>query len=168
VFDLPEMRALLSRYRLLVRLATGDDLAAVEEIVQAAYEKYIERIGRRPVPMDSDYKALVGQQRVWVAEDDGHVVGILVLEEAVDHLLVENVAVAPRAQRRGIGGLLLDHADDRARAAGLTEVRLYTHESMTENRAYYPRRGFQETHRETQDGRTRVFFSKVLVPDPST
>jgi ribosomal protein S18 acetylase RimI-like enzyme len=168
VFDLPEMRALLSRSRLLVRPATGDDLAAVEEVVREAYEKYVERIGRRPVPMDSDYKALVGQQRVWVADDGGHVVGILVLEEAADHLLVENVAVSPRAQRRGIGRLLLAHADDRARAGELTEVRLYTHESMTENLAYYPRRGFRETHRESQDGRRRVFFTKVLASDPST
>ena len=117
--------------------------------------------------MDSDYEALLGQGRVWVAEDEGQVLGILVLEEAADHLLVENLAVAPRAQGRGVGRRLLDHADDRARAAGLPEVRLYTHERMTENLAYYPRRGFRETHRETQGEHRRVFFTKVL-PGPRT
>ncbi len=103
---------------------------------------------------------------MWVAELDGEVVGVLVLEEAPDHVLVDNLAVAPDAQGRGVGGRLLEHADARASAAGLTEVRLYTHELMTENRAYYPRRGFRETHRQTQDERTRVFFSKVLPAVP--
>jgi uncharacterized protein len=170
VFELPEMLALLTRPLLpplplpMVRRAAGGDLAAVQQVVQEAYGKYVERIGRRPVPMDSDYEALVAQERVWVADDGGQVVGILVLEEEVDHLLVENLAVAPSAQGRGIGRRLLDHADDQARSAGLTEVRLFTHEAMTENIAYYPRRGFRETHRETQDGRRRVFFTKVLAP----
>ena len=139
----------------------------MQRIVLAAYQKYVDRIGRRPGPMDSDYEALVSQGRTWVAEVDGEAVGILVLQEATDHLVVENVAVTPGAQRRGIGERLLDHADEQARRAGLTEVRLYTHEAMTENLAYYPRRGFGETHRETQDGFSRVFLTKVLAaPGP--
>jgi GNAT superfamily N-acetyltransferase len=94
--------------------------------------------------------------------EPGVVVGVLVLEEAADHVLVENLAVAPDRQGQGIGQRLLQHAEERARSVGATEVRLYTHEAMTENRAFYPRRGFRETHRETQDGRPRVFFTKVL------
>ena len=148
---------------MIIRTATAADVAAVQRVVREAYQKYVARIGGRPVPMDSDYEALVGQGRTWVADLDGEVVGILVLQEAADHLLVENVAVAPGAQRHGIGGRLLDHAEERARRAGLTEVRLYTHEAMTENLAYYPRRGFRETHRETEDGFSRVFLTKVLA-----
>jgi hypothetical protein len=45
---------------------------------------------------------------------------------------------------------------------GLPEIRLYTNEAMTENLGYYPRRGYRETHRATQNGYRRVFFSKVL------
>jgi hypothetical protein len=44
----------------------------------------------------------------------------------------------------------------------LPEIRLYTNEAMTENLDYYPRRGYRETHRATQDGYQRVFFSKAL------
>ena len=137
----------------------------MRRLAVAAYEKYVERIGGRPAPMDTDYEAVVEQGRAWVADAEGEVVGLIVLEEAVDHLLVENVAVAPRSQAQGIGRQLLDHAEARARAVGLTEVRLYTHETMTENLAYYPRRGYRETHRETDIGFSRVFFTKVLV-DP--
>ena len=34
---------------------------------------------------------------------------------------------------------------------------------MTENLAYYPRRGYRETHRSTQDSYHRVFFTKILT-----
>ena len=86
------------------------------------------------------------------------------LEEATDHVLVDNLAVAPQAQGRGVGGRLLEHADQRARAAGLPEVRLHAHELMTENLAHYPRQGFREPHRQIEDRRTRVFISRAVLP----
>ncbi|GIT79668.1 hypothetical protein LLS1_13370 [Leifsonia sp. LS1] len=42
----------------------------------------------------------------------------------------------------------------------MAEVRLYTHERMTENLAYYPRRSFVETARRTENELRRVFFRK--------
>ncbi len=164
VFELPETLALLTRSEVVVRRATAADVTALRRIAVEAYEDYTERIGRRPPPMDSDYEALLTQCRAWVAEVDGDVVGLLVLQEAADHLLVENLALAPSSQGRGIGQRLLLHGEERARAAGLAQVRLYTNEAMTENLSYYPRRGYRETHRETQDGFRRVFFTKVLAP----
>ena len=49
-----------------------------------------------------------------------------------------------------------------ARELGQSEVRLYTNEVMTENLAYYPRRGYVETHRDEVNGFHRVFFVKRL------
>lgn len=49
-----------------------------------------------------------------------------------------------------------------ARAAGLSQIRLYTNEAMTENLAYYPRHGYRETHRGIEDGYRRVYFTKVI------
>ena len=80
-----------------------------------------------------------------------------------DHLLLENIAVLPSAQRRGVGARLLALAEDEARARGLGEIRLYTNEAMTENLAYYPRHGYAETRRAEQDGFRRVFFTKHLA-----
>jgi GNAT superfamily N-acetyltransferase len=67
-------------------------------------------------------------------------------------------------QGRGIGGRLLALAEDHTRRHGLHEVRLYTNEAMTENLAYYPRRGYVESHRAEQDGFRRVFFRKRVIP----
>jgi ribosomal protein S18 acetylase RimI-like enzyme len=145
-----------------VRHATEADVPALKMIAHEAYLHYVPRIGRMPAPMTADYSAAVRSGQAWVAEADGEVAGLLVLVVGQGYLLLENVAVLPSAQRRGIGARLLRLAEDEARARGLGEIRLYTNEAMTENLAYYPSRGYVETHRAEQDGFRRVFFSKRL------
>jgi GNAT superfamily N-acetyltransferase len=93
-------------------------------------------------------------------------VGLIVIVAEPGNLLLENVAVLPSAQGRGIGTRLLEFADARARELRLPEIRLYTNERMTENLSYYPRRGYAETHRGEEDGFSRVYFTKRL-PDVS-
>ncbi|ORB57465.1 GNAT family N-acetyltransferase [Mycolicibacterium rhodesiae] len=144
-----------------LRRALPSDAASIAELAELAYEKYVARMGRRPAPMDADYAALIGGATVWVLIDDG-LVGSLVTCVMDDHLLLDAIAVAPHAQGRGYGALLLRRAEDDAREAGRTEVRLYTNAAMTENIAMYPRFGYVETHRAGQDGFRRVFFSKRL------
>ena len=146
----------------ILRDAVPTDREAVERLVEAAYGGYVERIGRRPAPMDADYAALIEAGLVTVAERDGALVGLLVLVPEADHLLVENVAVDPAAQRTGLGRRLMAHAEDEARARGLQELRLYTNEKMVENVAWYPRLGYRETERRAESGFSRVFFAKRL------
>ena len=90
------------------------------------------------------------------------IVGLLVTEDRGDHLLLENIAVAPDAQGGGLGKLLMERAELDAGEQGLPEVRLYTNEAMTENLAYYRWLGYRETGRATQDGYRRVFFVKPI------
>ena len=49
-----------------------------------------------------------------------------------------------------------------ARRLGYRELRLYTHEKMTENIALYLRVGFAETGRAQEAGYDRVFMTKHL------
>ena len=151
-----------------VRRALPPEAGAVKELVERAYAKYVPRIGRRPAPMDADYRELIALGRVSVVEAvGGQLVGAIVLVEKPDHLLIENVAVDPESQGRGIGRALLEFAEREARARGLAELRLYTHERMTENIAYYPRRGYVETHRSDDGTFHRVHFAKRLAAAPS-
>lgn len=145
-----------------VRLADATDALAVTDLVQQAYRHYTARIGRQPAPMNADYGCAIADEMVWVVDIDDQVGGIIVLHDASDHLLIDNVAVHPALQGRGIGLLLLDFAERHARARGLSQVRLYTNEQMTENLAYYPRRGYTEVDRRTEAGFSRVFFTKTL------
>jgi GNAT superfamily N-acetyltransferase len=112
--------------------------------------------------MTADYAQAVRDRQAWAALEDGQIVGFAIMIAQPGYLLLDNVAVLPAAQGRGIGARLLALAEDQARGLGLREIRLYTNEAMTENLAYYPRHGYAETHRGEQDGFNRVFFRKPI------
>lgn len=147
-----------------IRPATPDDLDSVQRIVREAYTPYVPRIGREPGPMLDDYGALIAEGRVRVVEDDGVVQGLLVLIPQADAMLLDNVAVSPAAQGRGLGRLLLLYAEQAAIAAGYGSIKLYTNEAMTENIALYSRLGYAETHRVEEKGLRRVYMVKPLGP----
>ena len=144
------------------RAARTAEAETLRKIAAAAYQQYVPRIGRAPSPMTADYSAAVRCGQAWVAVEDGEVAGFVVLVAEPGYLLLENVAVLPAAQGRGIGAGLLGFAEEHARSLRLPEIRLYTNEMMTENLTYYPRHGYTETHRMHQDGFERVFFRKRL------
>ena len=117
--------------------------------------------------MTADYAAALTHSRVWLLLSDDAIVGALVTEDRGDHLLLETVAVAPTAQGSGYGALLLERAERDPEELGVSEVRLYTNEAMTENLTFYPRHGYRETGRAVEDGFRRVYFSKTVPPHPN-
>lgn len=46
------------------RPATASDVAAIESVIHRAYEKYVERMDRKPAPMTADYVRLVADRVV--------------------------------------------------------------------------------------------------------
>ena len=147
----------------MIRRARPEDRPAVEAIVHAAYSIYVARIGKKPGPMLDDYRRLIDQGAVSVLEEpDGAIAAILVLLASADHLLLDNIAVRPDRQGHGLGRRLIAFAESEARRLGHAELRLYTHETMTENIALYTRLGFAETGRAHEAGYDRVFMTKRL------
>lgn len=147
-----------------IRRARPDDVDVLRSIVERAFDLYVERIGRRPAPMDDDYGARIAGGLVDVAEEAGVLLGLIVLVVGDGFLLVETVAVDPPRQGLGVGRALLAHADRTATRLGLAELRLYTNASMTENLELYPRLGYREVERATRNGFARVFFVKPAAP----
>ena len=145
-----------------IRPASSSDLPAMKQIVADAYHKYVKTIGKCPGPMLDDYTAHIRGHAAWVAECDGEVAGLIVLLPAEDHLLLDNVAVDPARHGRGLGRALMSFAEQEALRRGYTELRLYTHEKMTENIVMYPALGWHETGRGEQAGYQRVFFRKQV------
>lgn len=152
----------MTRPDVLIRRATPTDADAIRTCVDEAYTMYIERIGKKPAPMLADYDELIARSVVSVALIDDVLVGMIAMWSKQDHFYIETVAVAPGVQGTGIGAALLAHADLVAEAAGHAEIRLYTNVNMAENLDYYPRRGFTETHRATDEGYERVYFCRHL------
>lgn len=150
-----------------IRKATPTEAPAIAAIVNAAYEKYVPRIGRPPLPMLDDYSALIRENIVWVLAKGTEVIGVLVLKEEADHILLDNVALREDMQGQGFGKRLLEYAERMTKERGYNEIRLYTNEKMTENIDLYKKIGYRETHREAAAYR-RVFMTKLLPSNPSS
>jgi GNAT superfamily N-acetyltransferase len=142
--------------------AHSGDADAITALVAEAYRPYIARIGREPAPMMVNYGDIVAAGLAMVARRGTELLGILVTKPQVDHLLLENVAVAASARGFGVGTKLLEAAECQARSLGLHEIRLYTNRLMTENLAYYPRHGYREVDRRVEDGFDRVHFVRQV------
>ncbi|TNC51401.1 GNAT family N-acetyltransferase [Mumia zhuanghuii] len=139
------------------------DVTAVRELVRSAYAPYVPRMGWEPGPMSADYDEAIADGVVDVVRDAGGLAAVVVARGGDDHLLIENIAVDPGRQGQGLGRALLAWAEAQATARGYAEVRLYTHETMTENLAFYRRHGFEVTRAAADDPYGRVHMRKVCV-----
>ncbi len=146
-----------------LRRAKEADVPRLAELARAAYGRYVPRMGRPPRPMVEDYDAVVARHDVTVADRAGEVVGLIVLiDDAEEGFLVDNVAVDPAHHGTGVGRALLEHAEREARRAGFDSVYLFTHETMTENQALYARVGYVEYARREHGDSVVVYLRKPL------
>lgn len=150
----------------VVRTASASDVAAIVQMLWddeqgrkresnsagdvSIYRSAFEQIDRDP------------NCQVFVATLDGAVVGCLQLTiipglsyRGIQRALVEDVRVARPCRGRGIGGLLLAHAEDQATALGCKMIELFVHGDRTDAHRFYERAGYTGAHRG---------FRKVLGP----
>lgn len=158
----PRLPEHLSRYT--VRAATEADAAALAACARSAYAKYVERNGLVPVPMRQDYAEVVCDWQVTLVEGDGEVAALIVMGPAEEGFLLDNVAVAPGHQGKGLGRVLLAFAEEEARRQGFDSIYLYAQEVMTENIARYESIGYVEYARRLEHGLPRVYLRKPLAP----
>ncbi|MBZ9815435.1 GNAT family N-acetyltransferase [Mesorhizobium sp. CA7] len=145
------------------RPAERADAATIRDIVRAAYSRWVPLIGREPMPMRADYDRAVAEHPFELAVEDDRIVGMIetMLEE--DHLWIENVCVAPDAQGRGIGRLLLERAEHKARVASRFELRLLTNGAFAANVSLYKKHGYTIDREEPFMNGTTVYMSKKLA-----
>jgi ribosomal protein S18 acetylase RimI-like enzyme len=168
-----------------LRRATAGDVAAVTAFQRAAYAKNRPLLGVEPLPLLADYAKILADYETWLCEGadgpeslfdrifcekpvptfpENALAGVLILEPRTDDLLIWSVATAPRLHGRGLGRRLLAAAEERTRALGLTVVRLYTGEPLTDNIAWYGRHGFVRERVEDLGDRRAVHMLKRLEP----
>jgi N-acetylglutamate synthase-like GNAT family acetyltransferase len=148
-----------------VRRAGIDDVYAIRELSRAAYAKWVPLIGREPWPMTADYGRAIAEYVIDLLEENGRLVALIELIPRADHLLIENVAVQPEQQGKGLGERMLRHAEDVARSMNYTEIRLYTNAVFAANIAFYSKRGYQEYERGTMVPGTVAVHMKKSIPD---
>ena len=133
-----------------IRQERENDFSAVFNLITEAF--------RTEQTIDPDEPFLVDRLRKsnafipqlsLVAELMGEIVGHILLTKIIikegelehDSLALAPVSVLPEYQGRGIGGLLINHAHERARELGHKSVILLGHEN------YYPKFGYQLTEK---------------------
>jgi GNAT superfamily N-acetyltransferase len=156
----PRLPDHLSEYT--ARAATEADAAALLACARSAYAKYVERNGLVPVPMRQDYAEVVRDWQVTVVEHAGDVAALIVVGPSDEGFLLDNVAVAPEHQGKGLGRVLLAYAEEEALRQGFDSIYLYAQEVMTENLALYRSVGYEEYARRVEHGLPRVYLRKQL------
>lgn len=148
--------------RVELRRAMATDADAIRELTRAAYAKWVPLIGREPKPMTADYGAAVLAHRFDLLHVDGRLAALIETIREPDHLLVENVAVSPGFQGRGLGRRLMVHAESLAHELGFATIRLYTNQRFVENIALYRRLGYRVDREEVLPVGTVTHMSKRL------
>ena len=146
-----------------LRQALASDAPAIRELTRSAYAKWVPLIGREPKPMTADYAAAVGKHRFDLLYVEGTLAALVETIREADHLLVENVAVSPSFQGRGLGRKLMAHAETLAAASGYGEIRLYTNQRFAENIELYRKLGYRLDREEVLSIGTVVHMSKRLA-----
>ena len=148
----------------MIRQARESDEPEIRDCAEQAYARYVPLIGRKPAPMVADFAAQIAAGEVYVATDDQSTFqGFIVFYAEDGHVLLENVAVLPSAAGRGVGKALMQFCEDATRQRGLNAVHLYTNEKMIDNLSIYPKLGYIEVARRTENGFKRVYFEKSLT-----
>ena len=145
-----------------LRQAVAADAPAIRDLTRLAYEKWVPVIGREPVPMTADYTTSVQKHRFDLLYVDGNLAALIETIQQADHLLIENVAVSPRFQRRGVGSHLIAHAESLAVSMGYTKVRLYTNRLFATNVQLYRELGYGVDREEPFKGGFTVYMSKAV------
>ena len=149
--------------RWIIQRAQPADAVEMKDCVKAAYRHYIARIGKPPGPMLDDYSEVIEHHQAFIAVESGQIVGVLVLIRKNDGIRMDNVAVLPKYQGKGLGHQLIQFAEAQALEKGFKNLDIYTHELMKESIDMYKRLGYIENKRCTEKGYQRIYMRKRLL-----
>lgn len=142
-----------------IRKAILEDAHGLQKCMELAYSSYQERMnGKRLPPMDIDYALEIRDYPTWVTEDNGKIVGGLIMMFENDYASLANIAVHPEFQGKGLGTALMEFAETIAKEKNYTTMRLATHILLTENLSLYLHLGWKEIQRDD----TRVYMQKDI------
>ena len=132
-----------------VRRATANDAQAIGAVFDAAVAagwSYMGDLAKEPMFPPEEWDREVADHAppnvlMVATEPEGHVIGFVAAHPSDCELFL--LFVHPSASGRGVGRTLLDAAHDALRAAGCTEVFLYTHEQNERAQRVYERAGYR-------------------------
>tara|TARA_B100001093_G_scaffold517538_1_gene599368 strand:+ start:785 stop:1297 length:513 start_codon:yes stop_codon:yes gene_type:complete len=150
-----------------IRLAMTTGVPAIKMIARKSFERYVPLIGKLPAPMNAYFSGHVLKGTVFIAQSEkkqGSVLGYAIVIQRDGEWLLDNIAVSPEAEGRGVGSALIAAYKTFLQKRGVQRYHLHTSEAMEQNLTWYPEIGFVETPPRLEDGFSRIWFIKEMVP----
>ena len=131
-----------------IRQTSSRDTALLPEIERSSGELFrqcpgLEWIADDDVQSEAQHQAFVADGVALVAELDGNMVGFLTGSVEPDALHIWQIAVHKTHQRRGVGGKLIEAAQQLAVTHAAIALTLTTFRDVPWNEPYYRRLGFK-------------------------
>lgn len=143
-----------------IRQSDDADLPFILAVVNDGAEAY-----RGVIPVDRWHEPYMPREELlseiahgvvfWVADDDGHLLGVMGIQDKGAVTLVRHAYVASTAQRRGVGTKLLRHID------GLSDkpILIGTWAAASWAIDFYQRNGFTVVSHEEKERLLRTYWS---------
>ncbi len=148
---------------MMIRKALTCDLSEIMKIVDAARKYFAENNipqWQEEYPAEKDFSSDIEGDRLFVAENDGKVLGVYCYDTRGDknydkiyegsfrqnspYAAIHRVAVSPEAKGQGIGGLMVSHAVSLAKEQGFSQMRGDTHRLNISMQRMLTKNGFQK------------------------
>ncbi|HEU4327204.1 MAG TPA: GNAT family N-acetyltransferase [Roseiflexaceae bacterium] len=129
-----------------VREATEADYPAALAVMQAAFAEFDGQLDPPSGVHGETVASLrqrIGAGGLLLAELDGQLVGMVLYRPEEGQLYMGRLSVLPAFRRRGIGNLLIEAVERRARELGLALVGLSVRIALPGQRASYERQGYR-------------------------
>jgi len=149
--------------------APPDQLVAVDALMRQAFTPYVRALGREIAPGSYDwYGEAIVKGDIFVARDDGDLVGAIATKRGDKDLSLEQIGVSPARQKQGIASWMIGQIESIARGRGCRTLSLNTAEMMEDRVRLYSRHGFRIVRRgppdHGRDAHVRVYMMKELGP----
>lgn len=148
-----------------IRLTGADDMQAVYNLLADSFA-YMEGRIDPPSSLKRMTPATLAEQaarhELWILPGPD---ACMILTPNAAHLFLGRLAIAMARRGKGLARIMIAHAETRAGALGLPQIRLQTRIELTGNQSIFRSLGFQETGRTAHPGfdrATSVTFAKTV------
>jgi ribosomal protein S18 acetylase RimI-like enzyme len=157
-----------SNCKIIIRHADFSDAIEIADLLKDSFSQYknwyTKRAFTETVLGVYKIKERIYNKRTWIILIDGAISGTISLIPAHDTLYIKSVAVAPIARKRGLGKLMLDHAEHEARELRLRYLELTTTHFLSAAKRLYENAGFEQRGQKDLYGTPLIRMIKDLKP----
>ena len=155
--------------QIIIRLADFSDATEIADLLEDSFSEYKNLYTKKAFTETIlgvyKIKERVYNKRTWIVSIDGAISGTISLIPANGTLYIKSVAVAPEARRRGLGILMMKHAEHEAGRMRLRYLELTTTHFLSAAIRLYQNLGFEQRGQKDLYGTPLIRMLKDLKPN---